>query len=302
MRTFHGPNLVILSRAAEPPVPRLRREDEKEEARDIAVSAGLDEPIGTKSEIRGISAKSSLNLSRTLSMLDWAKNGPCIHVSLTYGRCGYPGTKSALQSAKAQLVAYLGRRGFCGIWRLEFQSRESEAEREARYARKERRQRGQGGSLKVPHWHLLLWIGEQDPRDVEEWLCAWWAQFSGNSSSFGIKITRGDQARGAWYLAMHAAKAAQSPPFAVGRWWGYIDRDRVLGASDLHCHGAIDERVRVWWARLYRRCTGATTRSGSGLSWFLPRAYQTEVHAWILAQIDWERVGRLRPGEGGCPF
>ena len=298
MRTFHGPNLVILSRASEPPVPRLRRADEKEEARDVAASAGPDES-GTKRELRGISSKSSLNLSRVLSILDWRKNGICIHVSLTYGRDKWPTGKEELAREKADLATYLGRAGFCGIWRLEFQSRESQTEREARYAAKKQRAKGQGGSLKVPHWHVLLWIGTQDPVDRERWLVAWWHKFSGNVSPFAIKITSGDQARGAMYLGMHAAKKAQSPPFAVGRWWGYINRDKVLGATDLACNGVIEERARVWWARLYKRATGARVRNACGLSWFLPAAWQTRVSEWVLERVDFERITKHH---GGAPF
>lgn len=298
MRTFHGPNLVILSRAKDPPVPRLRREDEKEEARDVGASAGLDE-TGTKRELRGLSAKSSLNLSRVLSILDWKKNGICIHVSLTYGRYKYPKGKEELAREKSDLSTYLGRAGFCGIWRLEFQSRESDAEKEARYAAKQRRSKGQGGSLKVPHWHILLWIGTQDPVERERWLVAWWQRFSGNHSPYAIKVTSGDQARGAWYLAKHHAKSEQAPPFAVGRWWGYINRDRVLEASDLSCNGVIEERSRIWWARLYKRATGAKVRNACGLSWFLPAKWQTRVGEWIIERVDFERITKHH---GGTPF
>lgn len=234
-------------------------------------------------------------------MLDWKKNGVCFHVSVTYGgyAAGFPTDKNTVHKHKNAIGMALSRAGFCGIWRLEYQSRESAAERHARILKGIKRTKGQGGSLKVPHWHFLLWVGDQDLVDAENWLLAWWPKFSGNDSPFAIRITSGDQARGAWYLGMHAAKSAQSPPFAVGRWWGYINRERVLGASDLHCHGEIDERVRVWWARLYKRSTGGKVRNNSGLSWFLPRKYQTEVNAWILQHIEHERYERHK---GKPPF
>lgn len=299
MRSFHGPNVVILSRASEPPVPRIKREDEKEEAREAATSAGSDG--ANKKELRGFSASSSANLSRLLSMLDWQKNGQCIHVTLTYSN-EWPRDKTALARAKSSITARLGEMGVCGIWRLEFQSRESAAERAARVAKRIKRERGQGGSLKVPHWHILLWIRDRDPAIIERNLVEWWHGYSGNSSPFAIKISRGDQARGAWYLAKHHAKSQQAPPFAVGRWWGYIDRDSVLGASDLHCHGVVENRIRVWWSRLYRRATGCKVRGENGFSWFLPRRSQTDVGAWLLEHIEWERAGRPRPGSGGVPF
>lgn len=217
-----------------------------------------------------MSRKSSLNLSRLLSMLDWRRNGGCVHATLTYGRT-WPRTKDELASVKAALVARLGEAGLCGIWRLEFQKRGA------------------------PHFHCLLWIGDRDPNDVAGWLASWWAGFSGNRSRFGCKVTIGDQTRAAWYLAMHAAKREQSPPFAVGRWWGYIDRERVLAASDLHSHGEVTERERVWWARLYRRATGSRTRNNAGLSWFLPRVWQCEVHAWIMRRIGDELHERHCP-------
>jgi len=299
MRAFHAPNLVILSRAKDPPVPRLRREDETEEARDSGESAGLEESTGNKRELRGMSRASARNLSKALSIQDWKKNGICLHVSCTYGAHKWPSSKSDLADEKAAFTRDLGRAGLTGIWRLEYQSRESAAEREARYAAKIRRNKSQGGSLKVPHWHFLLWVGTQDPVDRERWLVAWWHQFSGNSSPYSIKITSGDQARGTWYLGMHAAKGAQAPAFAVGRWWGYIDREKFLSASDLHSHGEIDDRTRVWWARLFRRATGARTRNASGLSWFLPRLYQTVVAEWILDRVEFERVTKHN---GGTPF
>lgn len=300
MRAFHAPNLVILTRSAEPPLPQLRKSDGTEEARDAGTSAGLEsDSPGNKRELRGMSRASARNLSKALSMLDWAKNGPCIHVSVTYGKSIYPKTKEDLTSEKSAIVRDLGRFGLTGIWRLEYQSRESQAERVARLARGERRKRGQGGALKVPHWHFLLWIGDLDFPLLCQKLEAWWHRFSGNSSPYSINITSGDQARGVWYLGMHAQKREQSPGFAVGRWWGYVDRERFLGAADLHCHGQIDERTRVWWARLYRRQTGGRTRNTAGLSWFLPRLYQTRVSEWILERIEWERITRH---DGYRPF
>lgn len=262
VQVFQAPNVVVLTRCTRPPVPSLQLLVEDHAPADVSASTG-----GGKTELRGMSRKSSLNLSRMLSVLDWAKNGPCLHVSLTYARV-WPEGKSELQRVKAKLTVYVERMGLCGVWRLEFQER------------------------LAPHFHLLLWCGELDPESVAFRVTRWWKEFSGNWSRFGCKVTAGDQARGVWYLAMHAAKLAQTPPFAVGRWWGYIDRERVLSASDLQRTRVLEERERVWWARLYRRSTGCRPRNGQGLSWFLPRSWQCEVAAWVSAQVDRERSAR----------
>lgn len=290
MRRHQAPNLVILSRATDPPIARLRRDDEIADAKEKAPGDVEASPEGTKRELRGMSAKSSLSVARVLSSLDWPKNGQCIHVTATYWK-EWPSSKGDLADAKAKMVAVIGRHVEAGIWRLEYQRRETEAEKRERQAAKRPRKKGQG-SLYVPHWHFLLWLGGRGLEHVGAWLHEWWADFSGNRSENALEITSGDQARGTWYLAMHAAKREQSPPFAVGRWWGYINRDKLLGAQDLHETGEISERERVWYARLYRRSTGCKTRNNQGLSWFLPRKWQCTVDQWIRDHIDSENAKR----------
>ena len=290
MRRHQSPNLIILSRANAPPIARLRRDDEiaagKEKAPDDL--GGSNE--GTKRELRGMSAKSSLSVARVLSSLDWAKNGQCIHVTATYWK-EWPSTKGDLADAKAAMVCALGRKVECGIWRLEYQRRETDVEKAERIRLRLKRVKG-AGKLYVPHWHFLLWLGGRELEHVAGWLHRWWADFSGNRSENALAITSGDQARGTWYLAMHAAKREQSPPFSVGRWWGYINRDELLGAQDLHETGEVHERERVWWARLYRRSTGCKTRNAQGLSWFLPRKWQCAADQWIRDQVDAENARR----------
>ncbi len=297
LRRFGGPNIVILTSAESPPVPgagkpRTKPPPEKAETAQDGSASGA---VGTKSEIRGMSKKSSLNLSRLLSMLDWAKNGQCIHVTLTYGRRQWPRTKADLTSTKAELVRDIGRQGVCGIWRLEYQSRETQEERATRLAKGLKRERGQGGSIKVPHFHLLVWCRDQPVEKVAAWFEQWWGRFSGNHSPRGCHITTGDQVRGTWYLAMHAAKLEQAPPFAVGRWWGYVDRDALLGASDLHAQNELTKRERIWWQRLFRRGTRSKVRDNTGFTWFLPRVWQCEVNAWVMAFIAWEKAGKPFP-------
>ena len=263
MRRFSGPNVVILTRADRPPVPSLVGQPDKEEAASAETESGL----GAKRELRGMSNKSSLNLARLLSTLDWSKHGQCLHVSLTY-RAEFPRAKADLLKAKQALCMFFKRAGACGIWRLEYQKRFA------------------------PHWHVLVWIGDRCPGDFEQCVRDWWGRYSGNDHVRGVHVTSGTEGRAAWYLAMHAAKKEQSPPFNVGRWWGYIDREKFLGAVDLHQVADVDERERVWWLRLYRRRTGVRTRQAQGVSWFLPRHWQGIVSRWVSATIERERDER----------
>ncbi|MDF9828663.1 hypothetical protein M2447_002791 [Ereboglobus sp. PH5-10] len=276
MRSFQAPNLIILSRAEHPPIPGLAAEVEPETLPENADLSGK----GTKRELRGMSVKSALNIAKVLSSIDWDKNGTCIHASLTYWKT-WP-RPDELAKTKSALVRDLGRHFACGIWRLEYQKR------------------------MVPHFHCLLWLGacrefecaeeyEARCKASLDWLVSWWKKFSENDSEFAIKITSGDQVRGTWYLAMHAAKREQAPSFAVGRWWGYINRKVLLGAQDMHETGVVDERERVWWARLYRRATGCKTRKNCGFSWFLPNASQWKASAWIRDHIEAEKQKRWRP-------
>lgn len=279
MRSFQAPNLIILSRAQSPPIPGLVDDDGEEKApADVGASGE-----GTKRELRGMSAKSSLNIAKVLSSIDWTKHGPCIHATLTYWRT-WPKPEE-LAKTKAHIVAILGRNFCCGIWRLEYQT---PSKKRPHF---------------VPHFHCLLWHGapldfecaesfEARCQATEDWLVDWWKKYADNRSDFAIKITSGDQVRGTWYLAMHAAKREQSPPFSVGRWWGYINRKVLLGAQDVHETGVVEERERVWWARLYRRATGCKTRQASGFSWFLPNAAQWKAAAWIRDYIEAESRAR----------
>lgn len=271
MRSWHGPRIVCLSRAPVPPILGGGKPEppETEIPDPIGVESGTNKGNPNKSELVGFSRRSSLALSKLLSSIDWERNGRCVHVTLTYHRV-FPSSKDDLASEKSGITRDVVRLGFTGVWRLEYQSRDN----------------GQ----KVPHWHCLLW--HPDPEPLLGRLERWWWRFSGNKSRFAVKITSGDQARGTWYLAMHAAKRDQSPPFAVGRWWGYFDRERFLTARDVHCHGEISERELVWWLRLYRRSTGCRTRNSKGCSWFLSRVGQTQVGAWVLEQVGHEKLSR----------
>jgi hypothetical protein len=212
--------------------------------------------------------------------LDWKKNGECVHVTLSYWKT-WPKTKGELADVKAAMVRDLGRHCAAGIWSLEYQT-----------------ERFKKHGDWVPHFHCLLWLQLGSAELFESWLRPWWADFSGNPSEHGVHVTSGDQARGTWYLAMHAAKAAQSPPFAVGRWWGYINRDALLSAQDLHETGQVTDRENVWWCRLFRRSLRVKVRQrgrcAQGISWFLPRAAQCAAAAWIRDWIESEKRQRFR--------
>jgi hypothetical protein len=269
MRCFRGPNLVVLSRAACPPVASIQRERFTREPREPDEGSR-----GTKREIRGKSQRSSLNLARMLASLDWGKAGECLHVSLTYGS-EYPKDFEGLAAIKSALTCGVGRHCSCGIWVLEFQKRGA------------------------PHFHLLVWVPRGRAPETIHWIDRWWRRASGNDSEYACKVTSGSQARGVWYLCMHAAKRNQSPGFAVGRWWGYINRNALLEAQDFELAGVIEERERVWWVRLYRRATGIRTRNGCGIGWFLSRRGQTNVGAWIAERLGVELAERSR---GRNPF
>jgi hypothetical protein len=282
VRQFGAPNLLVFTRANRAPVPTLDMDDREEKA---ARSVDADAGGGTKQELRGKSRQSSLNLARVLSSLDWTQNGACVHVTLSYWK-RWPGDKDALAGVKSALVRDLGRRLECGIWSLEYQ-----VERFEKFGEW------------VPHWHVLGWLGGRSADGFEVWLRKWWVDFAGNPSEHGVHVTSGDQARGTWYLAMHAAKLAQSPPFRVGRWWGYVNRDKLLRAQDLQQTGEPDLRTLIWWARLYRRSTGCKVRQRGellqGFCWFLSRAAQCVAAAWIRDWVEHEKRVRFA---GRPPF
>ena len=294
MRRFDAPNLVMFSGAKKPPIPALSGDygggpGQEKTLVSIAVE---NEGAGLKCELKGISAKSSAAISRVLSSLDWKKNGQCLHVTATYWH-EWPRTKEALQSEKSHIVALLGRHFEAGIWRLEYQARESDEEKAARVAAGVRRKKGQGGSVPVPHWHFLLWLGCRDLSQSLFWLASWWAKFSGNLNSNALHVSPGD-GRAAWYLSMHAGKRNQAPPIASGRPWGYVNRDALLSAQDLNDLGEVTARQRIWWARIYSRRTGCKVRKGAGFSWYLPRAWACSVSSWVDSQIESENYKKSK--------
>jgi hypothetical protein len=105
---------------------------------------------------------------------------------------------------------------------------------------------------------------------------------------------------------MHAGKEEQSPVFAVGRWWGFINRGEVLLGRNISEEGEISSWERIWWARLYRRSTGYKIRQAAGLglpternpaaigpmgmNWYLARSNHLTAHnfcSMAAAQGPW---------------
>jgi hypothetical protein len=132
---------------------------------------------------------------------------------------------------------------------------------------------------------LLVWVGYQERDEVGEKIREWWKRHSGNTSKHGVKITSGSEGRASWYLAMHAAKDEQAPNIAVGRWWGYIKREKLLEAQQVDEVQTLTRKETIWFARLYRRKTKVRPRQHGakveGFSWFLPRAWQFKTLAWV---------------------
>lgn len=267
LRLIVGPRVTCMTRAG---VKSLRMATGQDEAGEDGEAD--ERPNGKKREQVGFSARSKLSLARLLSTLDWDKNGTCCHCSLTYHE-RFPKTKKALALEKSYLTKELAALG-CGIWKLEFQERGA------------------------PHWHVLLWIGLKIPAlEFEEKLRAWWAEFSGNGSWYGVKVTVGDEARAAWYLALHSAKDEQAPKIEVGRWWGYVRRKDVLAAQEIGDLGEVSESEALWlgrFARRFRRVSGRGRRVVQGFTLFLTATAASRLLSWLRTASGLPEVQEAR--------
>jgi hypothetical protein len=236
---------------------------------------------GTKQTLRGISMQSKLAVARLLSSIDWQAGGTCLHITLTYHRT-WPATKEELAAEKSWLTMQFGRWG-SGVWRLEFQ-----AERLKKF-----------GDL-VPHWHILLWIADLLPGDVEANIRKVWRRYSGNRSPKGVSVRDGSAAKAAWYLALHAAKDEQSPRIEVGRWWGYVQRKVVLGFVRVRDLGEVETSEAIWLQRIQRRFRGSVghgRRTPAGFTVFLLEDTAQRLLAWLRTSglpVEWERKNKLR--------
>lgn len=236
---------------------------------------------GTKQTLRGISMQSKLSVARVLASVDWAAGGVCLHITLSYHK-EWPATKEDLAAEKSWLSAQLGGWG-CGIWRLEYQGERFK----------------KTGDL-VPHWHVLLWVGDQSPAWIEERIRKVWARRSSNKSIFGVDVRDGAAAKAAWYLALHAAKDEQSPRIEVGRWWGYVQRKRFLAFVRVQDFGEVETSEAVWLQRIQRRFRGSVghgRRTPAGFTLFMLQDTSQRLLAWIRTSglaLDWERRAGLR--------
>jgi hypothetical protein len=102
---------------------------------------------------------------------------------------------------------------------------------------------------------------------------------------------------------MHAAKDEQAPRIAVGRWWGHIKREKLLEAQQVDEVQKLTRKESVWFARLYRRKTKVRPRQHGvtvdGFSWFLPRAWQFKILAWVRDTVREREQRRLEARANG---
>jgi hypothetical protein len=161
-KLFVAPNVLVVTRSDKPDIRGLNDQEEAAEFSKAKSSAAQPTPeqlpTGKKQNIVGISHKTKLAVAKLLSTIKWGHHGSCVHVTLTYW-LDFPRTKEELAREKSLLTMAVGRLGYCGIWRLEFQNRRL------------------FGS--VAHWHLLLWTGQQDREEVTAKLTAWWHRLRG---------------------------------------------------------------------------------------------------------------------------
>jgi hypothetical protein len=190
---------------------------------------------GIKKQIQGFSAKARYNLAKELSRICWDVEPA--HITLTYGKT-YPKSKEHLEA----LRKWLERRGYYGVWRLEFQERGA------------------------PHYHILL--GGFSPGQ-ENAFRNYWIKLSGNTSRRGFKATYRESGKSSWYLALHHAKDNQAPDIKVGRWWGWIDRSKTVSLQKRECLGELSEKQTYRIARISRKLSRGRLRTKAGNSFSL---------------------------------
>lgn len=252
---------------------------------------------GKKGVVTGFSAAARSNLARCLAQI--SSPHPLSHVTLTY-RDMFPCSGEALAKEKQALCMAAQRCGLYGVWRLEFHRSTENTE---------------WGM--VPHWHCLLYSGTEKTAyltqsaptghgtmsaEVNKGVADFVAWFRRNRNAHvrGSHITNGDEASASWYMAYHAVKLDQSPPFKVGKWWGYVQEPQLKKWSRLDevAQGVSPAEI-IWFKRLWRRKTNAERRakglspvraslgSSTGISWFLNQGD----HAPLLHLVD--GLGRM---------
>ena len=200
-----------------------------------------------RSKIKGFSDASRLRLSRALARTDW-KEQP-VHITLTYPRLKHPHTQQSLKKDLKSLEKFFRQRGVYGYWRLEFQNRQQAVidylSTQSCWHDFHRNYWNQ--FQRAGHWHILI---DSLSKQQERSLVQYWKRRTGNATRFGVKITRRDQTKASWYLAMHHAKKDdQSPDISIGRVWGYFGKATVMQRQIPKFYGQISARQEI---RLYR--------------------------------------------------
>jgi len=200
---------------------------------------------GKRGQIVGFSPEARYRLAKELSAIDWPVTPA--HITLTYGQ-NWP------KDPKAHLAAIrkfcMRDSGWCGVWRLEFQKRGA------------------------PHFHLLLFGCTEASEDRFR---RWWSRRSRNDSQHAFKATYRDAGRASWYLALHSTKDTQAPRIKVGRWWGWIDRDRVRSFRRRENIGTLSLIQRYRLARIARRLTKGKIRPSTNQNFSLFLNYHNQM-------------------------
>lgn len=158
--------------------------------------------------INGLSDKSRARFVRLLARVNRPDNS--LFLTLTYRSFSeeWREWKHHLRAFRA--VFYRRFPNACGFWRLQFQERGA------------------------PHFHLLLWTGEETEIEVlEERLGRAWGRITGDKSAahlkYGVDVEHvTDWRKSSWYVAAYAANAKQDrTDIQTGREWGVWSRERL---------------------------------------------------------------------------
>lgn len=229
---------------------------------------------GKKGAIVGFSAKSRFELAKLLAAVEWPL-APA-HVTLTYGPFFPAPVKDVCKCHLPALIEWIRRQGWFGVWRLEFQNRSNPRPNLGVSVPIDWRHRT------APHYHFLL-CGFTEAHERK--IASKWARLSGNRSEYGCKITYRDAGRASWYLAMHAAKTGQAPDIAVGRWWGLIEREKVMQCAERVCVGNLNYWAENRLRRIVRKVTRRKVRQGQTFHVFFSAHTQARL-AQYLATIQ----------------
>ncbi|WPJ97644.1 hypothetical protein SH580_07970 [Coraliomargarita algicola] len=205
---------------------------------------------GQKQAINGFSKKARLNFGRALASTKWPMQPA--HITLTYGQLEPEQTGTYWKEDCKQLGKWFLRRGLFGFWRLEFQERRQVcvdlltkcsliSAAQMAYLSRFRR---------AAHFHCLM---SDLSEEQEIQLKKWWAERSGNTHQYALKVTRREAGRASWYLALHAQKGNQAPDISVGRWWGTIGEAQLKKYQQIESLGHLEPDTEHRLRRILRR-------------------------------------------------